>query len=399
MNTPREFTAILTQMIGRRASLGLSPEDMDRALAVGPGWTSLIESGQSDPPISVLLALLKALNLPPEEAFSNLPLGALSGTLPRLFTWDSEESDLILRFPYGRYDATHRLRNVSSHNMDEVVSILRNGLANVIGTRDPSDASKAMTQAVTLTFLKAVSIWPKANPSDLWWFLVYRAFSDPFNHPAVNARLDFGQSWKRTGGWALEEILVRHYRETLEKSGIRMFIATDEEKSRMAARFEVVDRFEADKVDIFLAGITPEDRDKGFDKVFGVVHVKASFAERRTDDVPMSRELIHSGYVSPLCTMDCKSMPSAHPINRGELGAAMPTTGNRDTRSAKRKDIEEDGYFSACFSYNKNTVPTPDTQGAAARIYSCDFSDPNDEFTAFLVKAWANFQARGSVTQ
>jgi len=56
-----------------------------------------------------------------------------------------------------------------------------------------------------------MELWPHANPSDIWWFVVSRAYHDPFNHPAHYARLDLGQSWKRTGGWALEEVLVRHY--------------------------------------------------------------------------------------------------------------------------------------------------------------------------------------------
>jgi hypothetical protein len=126
---------------------------------------------------------------------------------------------------------------------------------------------------------------------------------------------------------------------------------------------------------------------------FGVVHVKASFAERRTDDVPMSKALVEAGYCSPLWTMDCKSSPSPLPINRGELGPAKPTIGV-DRRSAKRKDIEDDGYFSACFSYNRNTVPTPATQDAAGRIMICDFTNPSDDaFVKFIQAEWERFKS------
>src|SRR5690606_6534554 len=118
-------------------------------------------------------------------------------------------------------------------------------------------------------------------------------------------------------------------------------------------------RLEHDKVDVVLSG-----RYDGEERCFGVVHVKASFAERRTDDVPMSAALTRAGYASPLWTMHAKAMPSRHPINKGELG--RPLTPGSSTGSAKRKDIELDGYFSACFSYNTNTAPTPPGQTAEA---------------------------------
>ena len=112
------------------------------------------------------------------------------------------------------------------------------------------------------------------------------------------------------------------------------------------------------------------------------MHVKASFAERRTDDVPMSIALTRAGYTSPLWTMDCKSTPSAKPRNRGELGAL------RTQRSAKRKDIEDEGYFSGCFSYNRNTIPSPESLPPERRIYVCDFRNPDDAFSQFILSRW-----------
>jgi hypothetical protein len=230
-------------------------------------------------------------------------------------------------------------------------------------------------------FLTAARLWPHASPSDLWWFIMSRAFCDPFNHPASNAQGDLSQSWKRTGGWALEEILVQFYGPQLAKQGIRMFIATGPEKEMLVEQLKVDSRLEPDKVDVLLTGIA-----RGEEQVFGVVHVKASFAERRTDDVPLSQALVAAGYVSPLWTMDCKGTPAARPTNPGELGD--PLARGADLRSAKRKDIEDDGFFSACFSYNRNTRPTPTSQKAKARVVVCDFKSPDDAFTAFLVTEW-----------
>jgi hypothetical protein len=137
---------------------------------------------------------------------------------------------------------------------------------------------------------------------------------------------------------------------------------------------------ETDKMDVLLTV-----GDGHNERIIGVVHVKASFAERRTDDVPMSHALVEAGYISPLWTMDCKSTPSVNPRNRGELGDIYSGHGS-DDRSAKRKDIEDDGFFSACFSYNRNTKPTPETYKSKAKVISCDFSNPEDAFTRFIIK-------------
>jgi hypothetical protein len=189
--------------------------------------------------------------------------------------------------------------------------------------------------------------------------------------------MDFTQSWKRTGGWALEEILVRHYGPFLEKNGIHLFIADGATKRSLAPSLKLKGRVETDKIDVVLTG-----DDRAGEKMFGVVHVKASFAERRTDDVPLSAALVRAGYTSPLWTMDCKSMPGPYPVNRGELGTI------EGKRSAKRNDIEEDGYFTGCFSYNRNTIASAAKLRPDKRVYVCDFTDPDDTFSKFIIARW-----------
>ena len=110
--------------------------------------------------------------------------------------------------------------------------------------------------------------------------------------------------------------------------------------------------------------------------------MKASLAERRTDDLPLSMLLVENGYLSVFWTMDCKSFPAKRPANRGEYGKA---TGKR---SDKRRDVEEHGHFSAGFSYNRSTLPTVDPK-AKARIHLCDFSNPDDAFSKFLL-SWSS---------
>lgn len=55
-----------------------------------------------------------------------------------------------------------------------------------------------------------------------------------------------------------------------------------------------------------------------------------------------------------------------------------------------------DGFFSGCFSYNANTKPTPRGQkDVASRVHVCDFSDPDDGFSRFVLEEWDAFRKRG----
>lgn len=359
---------VLTRLAEFRQRANLTADAVEQQMLLGPGWIERFESGLTVPPLDMLLVLLKKYGREPSELFAGVTVAQHRDEVIRGVFAEPDVDDLLIRFTYAQFDATYRLKSATTEQFSAVIKSLRDGLAKLTGLEAESEAVKA--DSVANAFLKATATWPHANPSDLWWFVIYRAHFDPFNHPAVYARLDFGQSWKRTGGWALEEVLVRHYGPFLRNNGIDLYIATADEKRDLAKFFKVRGRVETDKIDVVIAGLLAD----GQRLPFGVVHVKASFAERRTDDVPLSNALVEAGYTSPLWTLDCKSTPAAMPINKGELGVSRQP--GEDTRSAKRKDIEDDGYFSACFSYNRNTVPTPTKQKCKARIYCCDCSRP-----------------------
>ncbi len=373
----------LTRLRELREHAGLTTEQMDGHLLIGPGWTAVFESGTIVPSMDVLLAMLNVLGVPPSSFFANIP-GDKSVHVVRALRAEARGHDVVLHFGYADYDASHCIEGATLDQFRDVVKQLQGGLAQTVSEHVKGRIQAVQRDAVVRAFLRAVELWPEVNPSDLWWFLIYRAYCDPFNHPASSARRDLGQSWKRTAGWALEEVLVRHYRPFLEPKGIRLAIEHSPRKKELLEQLNIEERLEPDKVDVLLTAMS-----SGQEVCFGVVHVKASFAERRTDDVPMSRALVDAGYTSPLWTMDCKSTPSANPTNHGELGCALGD--GADRRSAKRKDIEVDGYFSACFSYNSNTIPTPPDQDAKARICVCDFKDPDDDFARFIVSEWQRF--------
>lgn len=372
--------AMLDRLRQLRTGSGVSPQQLEEKLILGPGWVNRFEQGTSVPSIDLVLAILHAMGKSPEDLVNGLPYAPAAHIFERCLFAEQEGANLKIHFVYADFDATYVLPNATLAQFDDVLKTLRNELAK-LASPEPGAGEAIKTDAVAKSFLRATTLWPHANPSDLWWFVIYRAYCDPFNHPARFARLDFTQSWKRTGGWALEEVLVRHYGPHLLKQGIRLFIASSDVKERLLKSVLADDRLEPDKADVLITGLD------GNKEVFlGVVHVKASFAERRTDDVPMSRALINAGYVSPLWTMDCKGSPSATPNNRGELGTAL--VAGDDQRSAKRKDIEDDGYFSACFSYNQNTVPTPTSQKVKAGVVVCNFNNVDDAFSRFLIQEW-----------
>ncbi|MCX5639058.1 MAG: helix-turn-helix domain-containing protein [Planctomycetota bacterium] len=366
-----------------REETKITPAELDDKLILGPGWIERFETGQTIPSMGLILAILRILRKTPNELFGRITVDDIPGDFERKLYAVQDGRDLLINFDYAKHDAQYRLVNATIEQFDFVVKTLRDGLS-VLTEPDDEKGQAVKKDAVANAFLAAVKQWSHANPSDIWWFLIYRAYCDPFNHPARFARLDFEQSWKRTGGWALEEVMVRHYAPFLKKNGIKIWTPSIEEKKRLLKTIRTSERLEADKVDVVLSGDTKQG-----DVFFGVVHVKASFAERRTDDVPMSRVLIAAGCTSPLWTMDCKSIPSTNPVNRSELGDSL--TQERDKRSAKRKDIEDDGVFSACFSYNSNTVPTPPAQKAKSRIYTCNLTNSDDAFSRFIVNEWLHF--------
>lgn len=373
--------SLLGNLRNLREKAGISASELEERLILGPGWIVRFEEGDTIPSIDMLLAILYQTGSTLDDILKDIPPHPDALEIERHIFAEQAGNDLIIHFQYANFDAEYTLSNSTVDEFETVLKILRDGLARLSNsTGNLSEAIKS--DSVAKTFLKAVEIWPEANPSDLWWFIVYRAYCDPYNHPAQFARLDFTQSWKRTGGWALEEVLTRHYGPFFKQNGLNLFIAEGAKKRIIVDHLDVGDRLEADKIDVLLTG-----EKSGCDSFFGVVHVKASFAERRTDDVPMSTALVRAGYTSPLWTMDCKSSPSEHPVNRGELGEIS------GRRSAKRRDIEEEGYFSGCFSYNRNTLPSPDTLPTERRIYVCDFKNPDDAFSKFILERWQKFRS------
>ena len=223
MPTPKVISALLARMKELRERSGLSAAQLEERLILGPGWVERFESGAAVPSLDMLLGVLQLIGASPNDLFSGaLPTSA--GEIDRqIHAVDGK--DLLIHFRYAAHDAVYRLPKAKLEEFEAIVKKLRDGLARLAFPGGVETRQAIKTDAVARAFLLAVKTWPRANPSDLWGFLISRAFCDPFNHPAEFARLDLGQSWKRTSGWALEEVLVRHYSPFLKTHGIDILIA------------------------------------------------------------------------------------------------------------------------------------------------------------------------------
>ena len=344
-----------------REACGYSQEQLAEKAGLDRSYIGGIERGERNPALKTIIRLALALNIDPCQLFREPGVNPIP---EQNLVANQSTQGVALTFKYDQYDATYELDHANLIEFQSVIDTIRVGL---LSQDQPSGV-------VARTFLHAMKIWPHANPSDIWTFLVNRAYCDRTNHPPANSRKNLEQSWKRTSGWALEQVLTQHYGGFLQKMGIDLIRQNSQRKKYLLDPIKD-SRIISDKADIVVTR-----RIKGVEKLLGVIHVKASIAERRTDDVPMSQALIQAGFSSIFWTMDAKSTPSATPINRGEFGQAE----NRQDISEKRKDIEEHGHFSACFSYNTNTVPTPENYQTLSRIFTCTFQNPDDAFTAFL---------------
>ncbi|MBA8965064.1 transcriptional regulator with XRE-family HTH domain [Rhodococcus percolatus] len=369
-----ELAALFRSLTDLRVSAGYTAEAVEEKLVMGPGWIERFESGMDEPSFGTLAALLALYGHSLSDFFESLDFGDEAVIVDRHLAAEEVGESLVLHFPMGSHAAEVTIPDASLDEFNQVLLVLRDELA-----------SGSAREAIVNCFLKAVELWPHANPSDLWYFLVAHAYQDDFNHPAKSAGKDWAQSWKRAGGWSLEAIFVNHYNKYLATQGIRLDMPAPDEKKRLLGMMGLTSQADLEKSDVLVLGKAPD----GSEHPFGVIHVKASFAERRTDDAPLSAKLIRSNYVSPLLTMDCKASPSAKPNNRGELG---PVQGGLEKVSSKRLDIEEDRIFDAVFVYNRNSLPTPVGAATAARIYICTFADPDDSFSRHLIKKWKDRQ-------
>jgi hypothetical protein len=227
--------------------------------------------------------------------------------------------------------------------------------------------------AICEAFLLALMRCPGANPSDLWHQVVYRLYCEILQKHRPQ---DPGQSWKRASGDALELAVQQIYTPVLRPHNIGITALVGRDSKRQALEhMGLLGQVGDSKLDVL---ITRTDK-LGADSIVGGVHIKASLAERVSDDIPCSRAMQARELFSPLFTLDVKSFPPpGDVVNRGELGSpAMP--------SEKRKYIENHGDFDNCYSGNFRTQPSAENTPSGKRIYVVDLASQPDAMAQEII--------------
>lgn len=242
-----------------------------------------------------------------------------------------------------------------------------------------NDCGMSNRDAICWALNYAINMMPGANPSDIYHHLIYRMYVK------VYRRTDPKQSWVRAGGEAVELFFKSRYYHELLASGIRIELAFQEkEKNKFLKDMNLADVIAGgSKLDVCLYGILPS----GKLIPFAGVHVKASLAERVSDDKPCSERMMQAGFKSYLFTFDAKSFPppKGNLENIGELGTTLNPTD-------KRSYIEQHGSFDGCFSYNTRTEPSPPGGTySGKKIYTSKF-DKNDEFIEVVKTDWISYR-------
>jgi hypothetical protein len=224
-------------------------------------------------------------------------------------------------------------------------------------------------EAICSAFLYVLRRCAQANPSDLWHHIVYRLYCETLRRYRSQ---DPSQSWVRASGDALELAVQELYAPVLEPEGLRIRPLLSRRQKRAALVEMGIEALVGhSKLDVALYVKGPGEQWC----VFGGAHIKASLAERVSDDVPCSRAMMARGYWSPLWTLDVKSFPPPHGdlVNRGELGSPLAP-------SEKRKYVEVHGEFDNCYSANARTVPSEGVTASGKVIYALHLAFQPDQF-------------------
>jgi hypothetical protein len=239
--------------------------------------------------------------------------------------------------------------------------------------------------AIAHSFVNAVTLCPQANPSDIWQHIIYRTYISSGRNE---------QSWKRASGQGFEEALAEIYNPRLIQYGIRLIVLSRTTATKALGELGLTGIIAPSKMDIAIEGNCNSEYPNW--KIFGVLHMKASIAERIQDDAPASRALMEKGFFSGLVTLDSKSFPPPHGngINYGELGGRVE--GNEVKRlQIKRNIFEIDGAFNVGISFNLRTPPSIGETQSGCRIRTLSFNMPQpDEFVQELVNFWNSIRER-----
>ena len=356
-------------LVNQRVSRDISISSIESNMRIANGWINRIESGENCP-LDLIFGYARAIDIDMDN-FGSVFANSI-GFDPGWQIVPINNTTSNFHFDYAGRPA--------SITIPASESSLRTAIDNFVTTLN----SHRKAVGVATGFRGLVEALPTVNPAEIWGLIVQRLYTIPYSwYPAnLSQGGDLSQSWKRSAGWALEEVVVRRYSAALLLHGITISKETSDIQE-FSRHLEINES----KPDVVLYSEMEQD-EIIVKNWIGALAVKASVAERRDDDVPWAAEVMNAGLIVPYVTMDVKSYPGRAPSVDGEYKANWNGVGE-DGRNAKRSDVEDNGVFSGVFSFNRNTIPTHSRYVQPGnRIFSINWSNQNDELLQFII---ANF--------
>lgn len=364
-----------------RNSKKITQQELAETLVHEQSYISKVENFDRRLDIIELYDWLSALNYNHKQFFSDID-------------WFVETTEVnrglpALPIPKGVHDTATgiaiqlawqgKLREVEIANMNSVEYLkLEESICEIYAPLNYPGSAKNR-EAIFKALSLGINGFPNVNPSDIYHHIVYRLYLREYTKTQAD------RSWVRAGGEALELFLETHYANVLAPYGIGIrWLVSAKDKLAALEEMGLTGLVGSSKLDIVLYG-----KHQGKEIVFGGIHVKASLAERVSDDVPCSEAMMKRGYSSFLLTLDAKSFPppSGDLVNRGELGTL-------ENGSDKRKYIETHGSFTGCYSYNLRSIPSGKETVSGKKIYTSTFDPKTDLLPVHIVEAWKNFQQK-----
>ena len=376
------YIKLIERLLAIRNNTGCTQDELSLALHQPPGFVNAIENFSRPLEIVQLYDWLNALQYDVKQFFAeidwfidnqadnrSLPALPIPGAARDVFNgvaipmaWQGQRREVIIE-------------GMAAQEFTALERVITSIYQKLNSTRPSLKNREAIFQALKA----AIYGFPHVNPSDLYHHVVYRLYLREYSQTQAD------RSWVRAGGEALELFVEDHYNRVLESYGIKLrWLVTEKLKAQALAQMGLTNLVGGSKLDIALYGLVGDK-----EVIFGGIHVKASLAERVSDDVPCSVAMINRGYCSYLLTLDAKSFPppTGDLVNKGELGSLT-------SASDKRIYIETHGSFTGCYSYNLRTIPSGLRTQSGRKIYASTFESDSDALPNHIREAWKAFLQR-----
>ena len=122
--------AIVNRLTLIRTEANITRRSLEISLGLGPGWIEYLESGDVDLTLDDVAALASALQVSPGCLLESVTVtdGSTDIPLMRDFIAVEQKDGVLVKFPYGKYDASYLIDGANLIELNNVVAVLREEL-------------------------------------------------------------------------------------------------------------------------------------------------------------------------------------------------------------------------------------------------------------------------------